>query len=281
MASDHRRNNAASQAKATVGAAADKAQGAAATAKRHPAADWVMGAGQIANGIVHLVIGAIAFGIAFGAGGSADQGGAMQALKQTPLGAFALWSVGLALIALALLAFVSAIAESRREGKEALKSAGRGIAYAAVGATALTAAMGGPSDGDSSAQSFSAGLMAQPFGLVLVGAAGVAIAAVGAYFVVKGVRKKFLEDVAPPARFRRVVELLGTVGYPAKGLAIIIVGVLFVVAAVTHDADRAAGLDGALHSLATVPGGVVALIAVAVGLMVYGVYCFARGIWSR
>lgn len=281
MASDHGPESAASKAKEAAGDATDKAQGAAASAERHPAAEWVMTAGQFANGVVHLVIGAIAFGLAFGAGGSADQGGAMQALKQSPLGAFAIWAVALAMIALALLAFVTAVAASRRDGKDALKAAGRGIAYAAVGGTALTAAIGGSSDGDSSAQSFTADLMAQPFGLILVGALGLGIMAVGAYFVVKGVRKKFLEDVAPPARYRRLVEILGMAGYPAKGLAIVVVGILFVIAAVTHDPEQAAGLDGALQSLTTVPGGVIALIAIAVGLMIYGVYCFARGLWAR
>ena len=48
-----------------------------------------------------------------------------------------------------------------------------------------------------------------------------------------------------------------------------------------HDPEQAGGLDGALQSLTTVPGGVFALVAIAVGLMVYGLYCFARGAWSR
>ncbi|MGM1029037.1 MAG: DUF1206 domain-containing protein [Actinomycetota bacterium] len=281
MATDGRSRAAASTAKGAAGRATDKAQDAAAGAERHPAADWVTGAGQFANGVVHLVIGGIALGIAFGAGGSADQSGAMQAIRETPLGSIALWAVGLAMVGLALLAFVSAVAESRRDWKDALKEAAKGIAYAAVGSTALVAATGGSSDGESQAQSFSADLMANPFGAVLVGLVGAGIAAVGVYFVVKGVQQKFHEDVAPPSRWRRLVDVLGTAGYVAKGLAIVIVGGLFIVAAVQHDPEEAAGLDGALQSLTTVPGGVIALIAIALGLMLYGVYCFARGLWSR
>lgn len=276
-----RRSRAASTAKDPAGHATGKAQDAAAEAERHPAATWVKGAGQIANGVVHLVIGGIALGIAFGAGGSADQSGAMQAIRETPLGVIALWAVGLAMAGLALLAFVTAVAESRRDWKDALKEAARGVAYAAVGSTALVAATGGSSDGESQAQSFSAQLMANPFGAVLVGLLGAGIAAVGAYFVVKGVKQKFREDVAPPSRWRRLVDVLGTAGYIAKGLAIVIVGALFVIAAVQSDPEEAGGLDGALQSLTTFPGGVIALIAIAVGLMLYGIYCFARGLWSR
>ncbi|WP_347755530.1 DUF1206 domain-containing protein [Agrococcus sp. ProA11] len=281
MASNGGHGSAASKAKSSADDATDKAQSAAASAENHPAADWVTAAGQIANGLVHFIIGAIALGIAFGDGGSADQQGAMRAIEQTPLGGVAIWAVAIAMLALALHAFVSAVADSRRDRTDALKSAGRGIAYAAVGVTALTAALGSSGSGDSDAKSLSAALMEQPFGLFLVGAVGVATAAVGVYFVIKGVQKKFLEDVAPPARFRHAVELLGMVGYPAKGVAIFIVGALFVIAAFTHDADQAAGLDGALQSLTTVPGGVFALIAVALGLMIYGVYCLARGLWNR
>jgi hypothetical protein len=271
----------ASEAVDAAGRAKDKAQDAAARAERHPATRWVRGAGQVANGIVHILIGAIALGIAFGDSGSADQSGAMQALKETPLGGVALWFVAIALLALALLAFVTAIAESRREWKDALKEAGRGIAYAALGSTALVAANGGSSNGESQTETFSAQLMAAPFGVVLVGLIGVGIAAIGVYFIVKGAKRKFLEDVAPPARWRRAVEGLGVTGYVAKGIAIVIVGALFVLAAVQHDAQEAGGLDGALQSLTTVPGGVIALVAIALGLILYGIYSFARGIWQR
>ncbi len=280
MTSDGR-SDAAASAKDAAGRATGRAQDAAAGAERHPAAKWVKGAGQIANGVVHFVIGAIALGVAFGGGGSADQSGAMQAIQESPLGSVALWAVGLALLALALLAFVTGVAESRRDWKDALKEAGRGIAYAAVGATALVAANGGSSDGEAQTQSFSAQLMANPFGALLVGLVGAGIAAIGVYFIVKGAKRKFREDVAPPSRWRRLVDILGTAGYIAKGVAVVIVGSLFVIAAVRHDPQEAGGLDGALQSLTTVPGGVIALIAIAVGLMLYGVYCFARGLWSR
>jgi len=274
-------SDAAGRAGASARGAAGKAQSAAAGAEQHPAARWALSAGQVANGVVHLIIGGIALGVAFGGGGSADQSGAMQALQESPFGAFALWAVGIALAALALYSIVGAISDSRHDTKDALKSAGRAVAYAAVSATAITAALGGSSDGEQSAQSFSGDLMAQPFGRILVGAIGLGIAAVGAYFVVKGVQRKFREDVAPPQRWSTAVNGLGTGGYVAKGAAVIIVGVLFVIAAVLHDEEQAGGLDGALQSLTTVPGGVVALIAIALGLMLYGVYCFARAAWPR
>ncbi|SDS02071.1 DUF1206 domain-containing protein [Agrococcus carbonis] len=281
MVDGERARDAASQAKDAAGRAAGQAQDAAARAERSRTARRVALVGQIANGIVHLIIGGIALAVAFGAGGSADQSGAMRALQQTPVGGVALWAVGIAMLLLAVHSAVSAVAASRRDWKDAVRAGGRAAAYVAVGVTALVFALGGSSDSEESTQSFSATLMASPFGQLLVGAVGVGIAGIGVAFIVKGLRLKFREDVAPPRRFRRAVDVLGASGYVAKGLAVVIVGVLFVIAAVQHDPEEAGGLDGALQSLTSVPGGVIALVAIALGLMLYGLYCFARGAWSR
>ncbi|MET1052246.1 MAG: DUF1206 domain-containing protein, partial [Mycetocola sp.] len=108
------------------------------------------------------------------------------------------------------------------------------------------------------------------------------VLAVGVYFVVKGVKKKFLEDItAPGGQTGRTVTRLGQVGYIAKGVAIAVVGILFGVAAFTHDPSEATGLDGALKSLAQLPLGPVILAVVALGLIAYGVYCFARARYAR
>ena len=75
--------------------------------------------------------------------------------------------------------------------------------------------------------------------------------------------------------------VVGTAGYVATGIAIGIVGSLFVVAAVTADPSEAAGLDGALKSLTGLPFGVALLAVVAVGLILFGLYCFARARLAR
>jgi hypothetical protein len=111
---------------------------------------------------------------------------------------------------------------------------------------------------------------------------GLAVGAIGVYFVTKGIRRKFLEDVSLPAGTHgKTITGLGVLGYVAKGVAIAIVGVLFVVAAVTADPSEATGLDGALKTLAELPFGTVILLLVAFGLAAYGLYCFARARYAR
>lgn len=264
-----------------VDRAAHKAQDAAAEVDEHRAAGWVEAVGQSANGVVHMLIGGIALGVALGGGGSADQSGAMRTLRETPFGGLALWVVGIALVGLALHAFVIAVASSRDQRRDALRAAGRGIGHAVVGGTALVFAVGGSIDGEETTESISSTVLEHPLGPWVLGIAGLVIAGVGIAFVLRGLRRSFFEDVDPPRRFRRLVETLGAPGFVAKGIAVTIVGALFVIAGVMDQPGEAGGLDGALQSLTTVPGGVIALIAIAVGLMVYGVYCIARGVWAR
>ena len=78
-----------------------------------------------------------------------------------------------------------------------------------------------------------------------------------------------------------LIVTFGMVGYIAKGIAVGVVGVLFVVAALTHDPEKASGLDGALKSLADLPFGTFILWLVGAGLIIYGVYCFARARYAR
>ena len=70
-------------------------------------------------------------------------------------------------------------------------------------------------------------------------------------------------------------------GYIAKGVALGIVGVLFVTAAVTADPSKSTGLDGALHTLRDQPAGVLLLVIVALGFVAYGVYSFVRARYGR
>ena len=108
------------------------------------------------------------------------------------------------------------------------------------------------------------------------------VCAVGVYFVQKGVRRTFVDDITtPPGTLGTWLLRIGTAGYIAKGVAVTVIGILFGVAAVTADPSEASGLDGALKSLVALPFGVILLAAVALGLIAYGVYCMLRARYAR
>jgi hypothetical protein len=244
-------------------------------------------AGYLVLGLVHVIIGAIAVSVAVGSGGGqADQSGAMAQISRVPFGAAVLWVIVLGLTALALWQLVEAFVEQdpdtkRKWGRRA-KEVGTAVAYLAIAATALVYALGGSSDSSESTTSVSAQLLSSPGGVLLLVLVGLGILGVGVAFIVRGIRKDFERQLSlPSGKVGRGIRTLGMVGYLAKGIAVAVVGVLFIVAAFTHDPEKASGLDGALKSLAALPFGQVILWLVGVGVIVYGVYCFARARYAR
>ncbi len=238
-------------------------------------------------GVVHVVIGAIAISVAIGGGGGrADQSGAMEQIARVPFGVVVLWVIVLGLAALGIWKIVEAFLERDSDAKKRwghrVTKVGTAIAYFAIAATALVYALGGRSDSSQSTTSLSASVLAAPGGVVLLVLVGLVVLGVGVAFFVRGIRKDFEQHLSLPAgKAGDGIRVLGTAGYVAKGIAVAVVGVLFALAALTHDPDKAGGLDAALKTLAELPFGQVILWLVGAGLILYGLFCFARARYER
>lgn len=252
------------------------AAGVAREASNSHALETAARVGYAVTGLLHILIGGIAIGVAAGAGGEADQSGALRELASAPGGQFILWVAVVGLAALGIWQLVSGIAQWGRIGK-VLSAFGQGVIYLVIAVTALTFALGGSKSSDSSTKSFSGTLISTPGGSILLVLIGLGILGGGGYFVYQGVSRNFLKQIrVPSGDAGRTVTAAGRVGYIAKGIAICVVGILFVVAAFTSDSTKASGLDGALKSLKQLPYGPIILIVVGVGVIAYGLYCFAR-----
>lgn len=248
--------------------------------ERQPVVRVLARIGLAAIGVLHILIGVIALAVAFGAGGSADQSGALQALVAVPGGLFVLWAVIVGLIFLALWQILQAFT-AHKPGEKVIEVV-KCLVYAALAAIAISIAAGGRHDASSSEKSSSAKLLAMPGGVFLLAAIGLVVVAVGAVFIVNGATHRFERDLRlPPNRWATVTTTLGRVGYIAKGIALIIVGGLVVFGAVTSDPEKAGGLDGSLKTLTQVPFGVFLLILIALGLIAYGAFWCVRAYASR
>ena len=255
----------------------------AAKAKNSPALSVLARTGYAVNGILHILIGGIAIGVASGAGAGsgADQSGALGALAAAPGGVFVLWVIVVGLAALGIWQLLSAALvrepDATKRAAHIAGELGKAVAYLAIAVTALTFALGGSSNSASSTKSFSATLLANPGGVILLVIVGLGVLAIGVVFVVRGVRQSFTKHIRVPAgTVGKAVVALGVVGYVAKGIAVGVVGILFIVAAATADPSQATGLDGALKALLGLPFGRVILVSVGIGVIAYGLYCFAR-----
>ncbi|HEU0205749.1 MAG TPA: DUF1206 domain-containing protein [Pseudolysinimonas sp.] len=242
--------------------------------------------GFAGSALIHLFIGYLAIRVALNQGAETDQSGAIAQIVQLPGGVALLWIAVIGLFALALWLIIQAFlgigSASKKRWVRSLVAAAKAVAYLVLGITALTFARGGSSSASSSTQQASSGILALPGGQLLLGLIGLVTFAVGVYLFVKGARQKFVSDIVlSTGRGRRPVLVLGTVGYVAKGIAVAVVGVLFVIAAVIVNPSQASGLDGALKALAALPFGSAILVVVGLGLIAFGIYTFARARLAR
>ena len=242
--------------------------------------------GYVASGVVHLMIGALAIAVAWSGHGESDQVGALAAIAAVPLGFVALWAVAVLLWVLGIYHAIHGVAlridrRAKRWGRRAAEW-GQGAAFLAMGGIATAVALGARPDPDRTAEDASRGLLAAPGGPVLVSLAGAAIAASGVAWIVMGVRRSYRQHVElPPGRRGHAISAFGAVGFVAKGAALLVIGVLFLVAAVRHDPRAAGGLGRAIESIRDLPLGPALVTAVGAGFLAYGVFCGFRARYAR
>lgn len=264
----------------------DRAEDAVKDVHEHPAFRIAARGGFAVNGLLHILIGGLALAIAHGGGGEgtdADQGGALRSIAESPGGVLLLYVVLAGLLALGLWLVVESFLENRpqpKPDKRWLKTAvtlAKGLVYLALCAPVVSVLMGVSSESDEDVQDVSSFLLQTPGGVFVLIAGAVAMLGIGGYFIVKGVKRKFLEDIRlPRSPLDRGVTALGVAGYTAKGVALAAVGGLLATAALSTDASEAGGIDDALRMIAALPFGTVLLTIVGGGLIAYGLYCFAR-----
>lgn len=245
--------------------------------------------GLAARAFVYLVIGWLAIQIARGHGShQANQRGALADIAQHSYGIVLLWILGIGFAAYAIWRLSEAAFGTAAEGKKAgprAQSLVRGIVYAALAVSTVSFIAGTRKQGQSQQQqTLTARVMKHDYGRWAVGLIGLIVVVVGLAMIVEGVRKKFekqlrMDELTGPTR--TVVVWLGIVGTAARGIAFAIAGVLVVAAAVTFNAAKSTGLDGALRTLADRPYGSWILGILALGLVAFGLFGFAVARWAK
>ena len=74
---------------------------------------------------------------------------------------------------------------------------------------------------------------------------------------------------------------LGKSGYAARGIVFVLIGLIILQAVFTVGAKQAQGFDGALAAMAHAPHGEILLGAVAMGLILFGVYSALCAKWNK
>jgi hypothetical protein len=238
---------------------------------------------------VYVLVGVLAVRIALGNGGQqADRQGALQQVAAQPFGKVMLWMLVVGFGCMAIWRGARALMTNgpARKAGSRLLDGGRAVFYASVcwGTAAFAAGSGGGTSGDAKSQDWTASALKLPAGQVLVGLAGSVLIGVGVVLAVRAAMRRFLRQLDTAAMGRRAREIvtgLGVAGGVARGVVFAGVGVFALVAAVRFDPREAKGMDATLRSFSHTPLGPWLLVAIAVGLILFGAFSFASARWRR
>ncbi len=248
--------------------------------------------GYLAKGIVYLIIGILAAQAAVGRGGATtDREGALVKIIQQPFGQVLLGIIAVGLISYSLWNLARAILNLDDLDTDA-KGIGKRIWYAVIAIsygtlawTAIQMIIGSSSEsGGNSTQDWTAKLLSWPFGQFLVIVVGLAFAAAALFEFYKSYSTKFTKKfnlANLDEKMRTAVIWLGRIGLAARGIVFGIIAYFLIMAAVQHNPDKAKGLGGALQQLAQQPYGPWLLLAVALGVVAYGLYAISEARFRR
>lgn len=263
-------------------------QSSARRAADSPWAEKAARVGFLAKGLVHALIGVLAFQVALGDSEQADQKGALQTVAEKPGGSIVLWLMVIGFLGYALWRFSEAIWGRRDETddtKRTLKrlgSAADGLLYLAFAVLTFRTVTSSSSSGGS--VSLTAKVLGWPGGQALVVVAGLVVIAIAIGLTIRGLRTDFEKHLDTASMSRETftaVRRLGQVGYVARGVVLALVGVFVIKAAMDHEPGKAQGFDVALKSVAGAPFGQVLLMVAAAGLVCFGAYCVAEARYRR
>lgn len=245
---------------------------AARRAHRSEPAEWGARSGLVARGLLWLVVGLLAADVALGGHDQADKSGALETLKDQPLGVPLLVVVALAFAAHAAFRLLDAAVGE--EGWKRLWQLARAIVYGFLAGSTVKLLVSGPSQENAARPT--AQVMGWPAGRVVVGLVGAGVVVAGLVMAVRGVRQDFSDKISLPRKHRAAVERVGMAGLLGRGLVYALLGSFLVDAALRFDPHKAKGLDAALKTVARQPFGAVLLWVAVAALLSYALWSFCE-----
>lgn len=245
--------------------------------------------GYAARGIVYLILGSYAVAAAFGAGGdTTDTKGALLKLLGTGYGTTSLLAMAGGLLAYSVWRAVQALADVDDYGHDAKGLTVRGaflvsaLMHVALAFWALGVALGyGLGSGDAGQEDVASWLMHQPLGPWMVAIIGVCICGTGLAHIWKGLRKGHEKRFDARESVMKVINPIAVGGLISRGVVFLVVGGLFILAAVRVNPDQAGGIREALQWLQGLPFGGVIFTVVAIGLVCFGAYSLLTAVYRR
>lgn len=247
--------------------------------------------GLMTRGIIYFLPGVFALQWALGRDRRPmTEASVIDTIGQQRLGHTLLIVVAIGLAAYAAWGLVRAVSDPVGHGRSPRGIALRvgyvtsSIGYVGLLVVTIRLLSGGPAL-TAQPQEWSVGVLARPFGGVLVAAIGLSgLFGSGIAQIVTGVRHSFVQDLELERmgrRERRWAIGLGSVALVSRGIVYSIVGIMVIAAGLHGPSQYGTGLEGALSELAQQPFGRGLVALAGLGLMTFGAYSILTARWMR
>lgn len=282
---------------ATTESVGEKIEQAVETAEeivRHPFIKKLAEFGFYTKGFLFIVIGVLAILVAMGdkSGQLADPTGALTRIAQASYGKVILMIFIVGAVGHGVWNILRGAADVDNAGKnwqgiiKRIIAGGVGLFYLFLAWTAWTIVTTANVAVQNGAvqKTITAIILAFPLGAILVFLIGLIVIGAGISECYRGVSGKFQEDfrLRELKGFkRRVVAVLGALGFTARAVIYALMGYFFIVAAVNSNPNDAVGIDGALLALTQTFYGKTLLFVAAVGLICHGVLSLYEARYRR
>jgi hypothetical protein len=243
--------------------------------------------GLLSKGSVYVLLGIVTLMAVFHIGGEskshADRTGVFNMIFRQTGGQLLLGVIALGLICYSLWRGMMAFGDTEHKGKEikGLAVRGRylasGLFYASIAVSAGRILFSGRHDSEDSQQHIAQQLLSKPAGQWLAGVAAAVLLTNGIYQIYYGLSGKYQKHVEElNGDGRRILLLAGKLGYVARGGVWMLLSWLFFRAAIHRNASEAGDTSKAFSFLSQESYGTAILVAIAIGLICYGVFNFIR-----
>jgi hypothetical protein len=237
--------------------------------------------GYASKALIYFIVGFLALSVALNRGGRVtDTSGALREILRQPFGMLLLYVLAVGLCGYALWRVLDAIFDPDRKGTEfgalvdRIGNVVRALIYGALGLEAFRLARGLRAPSGDETEMWASRIMHLPLGDWIIGIVGLIVMAYGASEIVTAAREKIGKlidaSVLPPS-MRNSLLAIARFGVAARAAIIVVLGFFLVRAALQHDPSEAAGVRESMVELANVIEGRWMLIALAIGLIAYGV----------
>lgn len=236
--------------------------------------------GYAAKAVLYATVGGLAAQAALGSGGrTTDSHGALRTVLSAPFGRTLLFIAAAGLVGYSFWCLVEAVLDPERRGTGLkavalrLSYAVRGVVHVGLALAAFRLAAGLRSGGGEGAERWTSRAFDLPAGVWLVWLVAAGFVGYGVYQLYRAFASKLsrrLDLSQLPASVAYSVVAVSRFGIAARGVVFGLIGILLARAAAQHDAGEAGGVGDSLRAVGNI--GRWPLIAVALGLVAYGVY---------